>query len=139
MNASKKLFKLYTDGGARGNPGPAAIGIIIVDMNGKVLQEIKRAIGVATNNQAEYRALVAGMKIVARLWNGNLSCYSDSELVIKQMNGEYQVRNRALARLHDAVKLMERSFSSVQYLHVPREHPMISRADALVNEALDQA
>ncbi|MHA1681976.1 MAG: ribonuclease HI family protein [Promethearchaeota archaeon] len=134
---NNQSFTLYTDGGARGNPGPAAIGIVLIDMHGTVIVEMKKCIGTATNNQAEYNALLAGLDLAAKSWKGDLTCISDSELVIKQMNGEYKVRNKVLLSLYNQVKKLESNFTSITFKHEPRTNKMVSRADALVNEALD--
>jgi len=131
-------FTLCSDGGARGNPGPAAIGIVLVDQDGKIIQQYKAAIGVATNNQVEYRALLKGMELAAIYWKGDLACISDSELLIKQLNGQYRVKNEELRALFFQVKKAESPFRHVTYKHVPRTHDLAVVADRLVNEALDE-
>jgi ribonuclease HI len=131
-------FTLCTDGGARGNPGPAAIGVVIIDQDGAIVQQYKAAIGVATNNQAEYRALLKGMELAAIYWKGDLACISDSELLIKQLNGQYRVKNEELRTLFFQVKKSEAPFRHVTYTHVPRTHELSVVADRLVNEALDE-
>jgi ribonuclease HI len=127
--------RLSTDGGARGNPGPAAYGYVIEAENGTVLAAHGEAIGVATNNVAEYRALVEGLRKAAELQVDELEVISDSELLVHQMNGDYKVKNEALRRLHgEATELADR-FQRVTYKAVRREHNEL--ADRLVNEALD--
>jgi ribonuclease HI len=127
--------RLSTDGGARGNPGPAAFGYVLEAEDGTVLDARGEAIGVATNNVAEYRALVAGLEKAAELGVEEVEVVSDSELLVKQMRGEYRVKNAALAVLKaDAERLADR-IGRVTYRAVRREHNEL--ADRLVNEALD--
>ncbi len=127
--------KLSTDGGARGNPGPAAFGYVLEAEDGNVLAAHGEAIGRATNNVAEYRGLVAGMAKAAELGVTELEVSSDSELLVKQMRREYRVKNEALHRLWEEANDLERRFSRVRYSAVRREHNEL--ADRLVNEALD--
>ena len=129
--------RLFTDGGARGNPGPAAFAYVLEAENGTVLAAHGEAIGVATNNVAEYRALVAGLAKAAELGVGEVEVVSDSELVVKQMRGEYRVKNAALRVLSVEAARLAREFRSVTYTAVRREHNEL--ADRLVNEALDEA
>jgi ribonuclease HI len=131
-------FKLYTDGGARGNPGPAAIGIVLVDSSGNIIKQFKRVIGKATNNQAEYTALIEGLKLAKIYWNGSLECFMDSELVARQVNGEYDVKNAELRIAHKAVQKLIAAFPSVTITHVRRTNTIQALADKLVNEALDE-
>jgi ribonuclease HI len=127
--------RLSTDGGARGNPGPAAFGYVIEAEDGGVLASHGEAIGVATNNVAEYRALLAGLERAAELGIDELEVVSDSELVVKQMRGEYRVKNAALRELSvEAARLASR-VGRVTYTAVRREQNEL--ADRLVNEALD--
>jgi len=127
--------RLSTDGGARGNPGPAAFAYVLETDDGTVLDARGEAIGVATNNVAEYRALVAGLEKAAELGLDEVEVVSDSELLVKQMRGEYRVKNAALALLkEDAERLADR-IGRVTYRAVRREHNTL--ADSLVNEALD--
>ncbi len=127
--------KLSTDGGARGNPGPAAYGYVLEADDGTVLAAHGEKIGVATNNVAEYRALVAGLEKAVELELGEVEVVSDSELLVKQMRGEYRIRNEALQDLaHEAGRLARR-LGKVTYTAVRREHNEL--ADRLVNEALD--
>jgi len=126
---------LWTDGGARGNPGPAAFGYVLESENGTVLAAHGEAIGTATNNVAEYRALVAGLGKAAELGVGELEVVSDSELLVKQMRGEYKVKNETLRGLFEEASDLAKRLGSVQYTAVRREHNEL--ADRLVNEALD--
>jgi ribonuclease HI len=129
--------KLSTDGGARGNPGPAAYGYVLEDEDGTVLDARGETIGVATNNVAEYRALIAGLEKAVELGIDELEVVSDSELLVKQMQGEYRVKNEALRELNDEANSLERKLGRVRYKAVRREHNEM--ADKLVNEALDSA
>jgi len=127
--------RLSTDGGARGNPGPAAAAYVLETDDGTVLDARGEAIGVATNNVAEYRALVAGLAKAAELGVDELEVVSDSELLVKQMRGEYRVKNAALAELYEEATHLARRIGRVRYTAVRREQNEL--ADRLVNEALD--
>ena len=127
--------KLFTDGGARGNPGPAAYGYVLEAEDGTVLAAEGATIGVATNNVAEYRALIAGLERAVELALPELEVVSDSELLVKQMTGEYRVKNEALRELSLEAARLARRIGSVTYTAVRREHNEL--ADRLVNEALD--
>ena len=129
--------KLSTDGGARGNPGPAAYGYVLEAEDGHVLDARGEAIGVATNNVAEYRALVSGLAKAVELSVEELEVVSDSELLVKQMRGDYKVKNRALQELSLEASRLARQLRRVEYRAVRREHNEL--ADQLVNEALDRA
>ncbi|HEX5585338.1 ribonuclease HI family protein [Gaiella sp.] len=128
---------LWTDGGARGNPGPAAYAFVLETEDGTVLEARGEAIGVATNNVAEYSALVAGLEAAVAVGVTELELRSDSELMVKQMRGEYRVKNRDLQALFLEASRAARAFGEVTYTHVRREHNEL--ADRLVNEALDAA
>jgi ribonuclease HI len=127
--------RLSTDGGARGNPGPAAYGYVLEADDGSVLDARGETIGVATNNVAEYRALVAGLEKAAELGVEELEVVSDSELLVRQMTGEYKVKNEALQELNAEASSLARRVGKVRYTSVRREHNEL--ADRLVNEALD--
>jgi ribonuclease H / adenosylcobalamin/alpha-ribazole phosphatase len=129
--------RLYTDGGARGNPGPAAYAYVIEDESGAVLAQHGETIGVATNNVAEYRGLIAGLAMAAELRVDGLEVISDSELMVKQMRGEYRVKNAALQQLQQEAARNARTVGAVSYTHVRRAENEL--ADRLVNEALDAA
>ena len=129
--------RLFTDGGARGNPGPAAYGYVLEDEAGAVLAAHGEAIGVATNNVAEYSALVAGLEHAIRLGVDELEVVSDSELMVKQMRGEYRVKNAALREQSLRAASLARQLGSVSYTAVRREQNKL--ADQLVNDALDAA
>jgi ribonuclease HI len=127
--------KLSTDGGARGNPGPAAYGYVLEAEDGTVLDARGERIGIATNNVAEYRALIAGLERAVELGIEELEVVSDSELLVKQMQGEYRVKNETLRELNEDANVLERKLGRVRYTAVRREHNEL--ADRLVNEALD--
>ena len=127
--------RLFTDGGARGNPGPAAYGYVLEAEDGSVLDARGKPIGVATNNVAEYSALLAGLRRAAELGVDELEVVSDSELMVKQMTGVYRVKNEALRPLALEAGRLARALPRVTYTHVRREHNEL--ADSLVNRALD--
>jgi len=129
--------RLSTDGGARGNPGPAAYGFVLEAEDGTVLAARGEAIGVATNNVAEYSGLIAGLRAAVELHVPELEVISDSELLVKQMRGEYRVKNEALRSLFVEANELARRLGRVEYRHVRRAHNEL--ADRLVNEALDAA
>ena len=127
--------RLSTDGGARGNPGPAAYGYVLEAEDGTVLDARGERIGVATNNVAEYRALLAGLEKALELGVDDLEVVSDSELLVRQMTGVYKVKNAALQELQGDAARLARRVGRVRYTAVRREHNEL--ADRLVNEALD--
>jgi ribonuclease HI len=125
----KKLW-IYSDGGARGNPGPAAVAFLILGDNCEVLNAQSRFLGKRTNNQAEYEALIFALEAAKQL---------DSELVCKHLTGEYRVKNVDLYKLWGRVQQLKRSFKQVAYVNVPRTNIHIQEADRLVNKRLDEA
>ena len=127
--------RLYTDGGARGNPGPAAAAFVLEAEDGTVLDARGDGIGIATNNVAEYTALVNGLRRAAELGLAGIEVVSDSELMVKQMRGEYKVKNAALRGLSVEASQLARAVAPVSYTAVRREHNTL--ADSLVNDALD--
>jgi ribonuclease HI len=129
--------RLFTDGGSRGNPGPAAYGFVLEDEAGTEFASRGEAIGIATNNVAEYSALVAGLETAVQLGVTEIEVVSDSELLVKQMRGEYKIKNEALRELSLQATRLGRQLDTVEYRHVRRERN--TRADGLVNEALDNA
>ncbi len=127
---------LFTDGGSRGNPGQAAVGCVLIDpQTGTVLKEHAERIGIETNNVAEYRGLIEGLKIALQFQPNRLVCHLDSELVVRQVNGEYQVRMPTLQPLLEEINTLRADLPNVTFVHVPRADN--HRADALVNKALD--
>ena len=125
------------DGGARGNPGPAAIAAVVQDPDGAVLEEHRELIGEATNNVAEYRALLLGVERAAALGASELELVGDSELVVRQVSGEYKVKDATLRELNAQVRRALQGFERWSIRHVRRDQN--AAADALVNAALDAA
>ena len=123
------------DGGARGNPGPAAIGVVVRDGSGEILEERGERIGRATNNVAEYRALLLGIELAAAHGASEVELVGDSELIVRQVEGRYKVKDATMKELHGEVKAALRPFEGWSIRHVRREHN--SEADRLVNETLD--
>lgn len=132
-----KLY-VYTDGGSRGNPGKAAIGGVFFDESGKKVHEFKEFIGVRTNNQAEYSAVIRGLELAREFCKKKIFCFLDSELVVHQLNKKYKIRNSELRRLYSVLKREEDFFEEVVYTHVRRTDKFMVLADALVNQALDE-
>jgi ribonuclease HI len=128
---------LHVDGGARGNPGPAAVGIVISSPNGDVLDEVAETIGVATNNVAEYRALLRGLERAGALGATEVEIVNDSELVARQLTGAYKVKHPAMKPLYEQAMAALRGFDGWRVRSVPRAEN--ARADELVNQALDAA
>ena len=128
-------IKLFTDGGARGNPGPAGIGAVIKDGE-KTILEANEYIGETTNNQAEYKALILGLEKAKELKAEEVECFLDSELVTKQMNREYKVKNKELAPLFVKAWNLSLGFKKIIFNHIYREKN--EEADRLVNEAIDK-
>ncbi|MEM4267227.1 MAG: ribonuclease HI family protein [Candidatus Woesearchaeota archaeon] len=126
---------IHCDGGSRGNPGHAAIGVVFFDNEGKIIKKHKEYIGMATNNEAEYRAVITAMKLANEKI---LSIYMDSEVVAKQLSGEYKVKATNLKPLYDEAKKMEKRFTIVKYNLIPRLNSRQKIADMLVNKALDE-
>jgi len=126
---------LYTDGGARGNPGPAGIGVVIKNKGGQTIKEIGKFIGNTTNNEAEYRALIEGLVACLDKTISEVGCYSDSKLVVNQLNGDFKVKNAKIRTFYKEVKRLERNFDKVTYTYIPRDKN--TEADSLVNEVLD--
>ena len=141
MKREEKII-IYTDGGARGNPGPAAIGVVIQDASGRAIKSYGKAIGEATNNEAEYTAVIFALQKSKALFGKKkikdlaTEVRMDSELVVRQLNGEYKIEEERLFPLFIKVWNFKIDFSRVSFVHVPREKNR--EADRLVNEALDQ-
>ena len=129
----------FSDGGARGNPGPAAIGYVICSAEGEILKEGAECIGEMTNNKAEYRAMLKAMEVAHTMKGTILLSHADSELIVFQLQGRYRIKDVHLQALAEKVKSTARNFKEITWKQVPREHPMISRADKLLNQALDKA
>ena len=133
MNVNKVI--IYADGAARGNPGPAAIGATLKDEKGNLITQISRRIGITTNNQAEYQAIITALKKAISLGARQVELKSDSELVVKQINGRYKVKKTALRTLYQKVIQLIGSLDGFTITHVSREQNR--EADKLANEALD--
>jgi len=126
---------VYTDGAARGNPGPAAIGAVIKDEKNQPVSRISQRIGFATNNQAEYIAVITALEKAVKMGASQVTIKSDSELVVKQLNGKYRVKKASLMPLFQRVGQLIGSFESFTITYIPREHNR--QADQLANRALD--
>src|SRR5258706_160595 len=131
-------FQIYTDGGARGNPGPAAYGFAIFNSKDELVTLGKKYLGTATNNVAEYQAIIASLEEAKRRGAQEIDSFMDSELACRQLQGKYKVKQPHLKILVEKVKSLETAFKKITYTHVPRENERIQMADALVNEALDE-
>ena len=129
-------YKLYTDGGARGNPGPAGIGGVLYDGE-KEIANFSVYLGKKTNNQAEYQALLNGLELALENKVENLDCYLDSELVVKQLKKEYKVKNKDLASLFVQAWNLTLKFKKITFNHVTRDKNTV--ADGLANQAMDKA
>jgi len=130
-----KRVVIFTDGAAEPNPGPAAIGATIKDEKGRLITSISQSIGRATNNQAEYRAVIAALEKAIELGAKHVEVNSDSELVVRQVNGRYRVKNAALKPLYQKVKQLQGLLRGFTITHIPRERN--TEADKLTNAALD--
>lgn len=128
---------IYTDGACRKNPGPSAIGIVFLDNKGNLIAEHKECIGMGTNNEAEYKAIIKALQLGTAYCRKKVNIFSDSELVINQINGVYAIKVDRLQDLCRAVKDMERLYQEVIYNHVSRANKHTIRADNLCNQALD--
>ncbi len=130
---------IYTnsDGGSRGNPGPGAIGIIVRDRD-KVLTKYSAKIGKVTNNIAEYQALIKAMELASKYTKGELTCFLDSELIVKQLLGEYNVRNPKLRELFYKVQELQENFQKIRYIHVSRWNKYQRVVDGLLNDELNK-
>lgn len=128
-------YVIHTDGGARGNPGPAAIGVVI-EQDGRMVAQLSQTIGAATNNQAEYQAVQAALSWARDHQATQVDLYADSELIIKQLRQEYKLKNKELAPWFIKIQSLVHQVGRVNFHHIPREKN--TEADALVNEALDR-
>lgn len=143
MIMTKGKIVLYTDGGSRGNPGIAGAGVVIKDHNGRTVKKVSKPLGVVTNNEAEYSAIVLGLETLKRLYgtgkvkNYRIEVRADSELVVSQLRGEYQIKEEKLMPFFIKIwNLQVKDFPKITFTHIPREQN--SEADALANEAMDQ-
>jgi ribonuclease HI len=132
-----KRLVLYSDGGARGNPGPAAAAFLALEKT-EIIKTDSRFLGVRTNNQAEYEALISALEYALEAGADEVICYLDSELVGRQMKGEYSVKNLELRRLYLRAHALRVKFKKAEFFNVARSNSYISKADALVNKTLDE-
>ena len=129
--------KVYADGASRGNPGPSAIAFLLL-VDGKVVKRHAQYIGIKTNNQAEYAAAIASIEFASTLTDHEVTCCMDSELVVKQLTGEYKVRNPILKSLWLKAKTLQQRFQTVSFLHVPRTDAYLQAVDRLANQILNR-
>ena len=134
---AKKMTQLtiFSDGGARGNPGPAGAGAVILDADGKVIAELYEYLGETTNNQAEYRAMIMAVKAAKKMSPAKVSIFADSELVVKQIKGEYRVKDEGLKLLYKELMTLLGGLGDYSVAHVRREKN--KHADKLANKAID--
>lgn len=137
MTSDRQTWVTYSDGASRGNPGPASYGALVVDPSGKVVHETSEALGVTTNNIAEYRGLIAALEAALALGAKRVEARMDSELLVRQAIGRYRVKSPGLIPLHNRVLNLRGQFDEVVFKHVTRDQN--KHADALANRALDRA
>jgi len=130
-------LKAYTDGGSRGNPGPAAFALVITDESGRIIKEYGRYLGRMTNNEAEYNGAIAALKEALALGADEIDEFSDSEVMVRQVNGVYRCKAANLQPFLDQVRELRSKFKRSSFFNVPRDHPMVFRADRLLNEEED--
>ncbi len=128
-------LSIYVDGASRGNPGPAGVGIVVMDSKGRILKKVKKNIGTATNNVAEYTALIEALRLARSMGKTRVEVFSDSELLVRQINGEYGVRSPALRLLYERARCLIEGFCSFRITHISRARNTL--ADELANEAID--
>ena len=128
----------YTDGASRGNPGLAGVGVLLFDQNGEKILQDYQFIGTCTNNEAEYRALLLALDRALEVTQERVDCFMDSELLVRQLNGQYEIKSEKLMKFYDEVKRRVQKFDQVTFTHVPREHPKLKLADQLANRAIDE-
>jgi ribonuclease HI len=138
VNTMYQRLLIFSDGGARGNPGPAAIAFLALNDKCESVKADSRFIGIRTNNQAEYEALIIALQFASSVKAEEVVCHLDSELVAKQLNREYAVKNFELHKLWRKVQELRGCFKKISFVNVPRSNPQIQRADALVNKTLDE-
>ncbi len=131
-------LKIYTDGASRGNPGPASAAYVITKKDGGVLKEGSEFLGNTTNNRAEYKAVIKALEMAENYTDGKVRVFSDSNLLVRQLQGEWKVKSENIRPLFKKVKELTKNFDSVSFSHRNREHEMISRADALCNKELNR-
>ena len=127
---------VYTDGACSGNPGPRAIGVIVLDENKQEVATCKDCIGETTNNRAEYEALIRGLKLAAGICRKKVICFSDSELLVRQLNKRWRIKNKELLELNVVVNELVNIFEEVIFQHINRNNQYIVKADKLTKDAL---
>jgi ribonuclease HI len=132
----KSKLNIYSDGASRGNPGPSAVGFIALTEDGRILKKFSKYVGTKTNNQAEYEALISALEFASEKADQAV-CHMDSELLVKQMNGEYRVKDAKLRGLWLKANQLTQCFSKITFVHVPRTDPHIQMVDELVNQTLN--
>lgn len=128
-------YFLFTDGGSRGNPGNSAAGCFIFDSKNKLIDVHGEYLGKSTNNSAEYNALILGLKLAKKNKIDKLKCHLDSELIVKQINGQYKVNHEDMKKLYSEVQKLILNFDAIEFVHVPRKENKF--ADKMVNLILD--
>lgn len=128
---------VYTDGASKNNPGQSAIGIVFLDARGNFIAEHKECVGITTNNRAEYLAIIRALEIGTEYYRDKISIFSDSELVINQLNGTYAIKVKELRDLFKQIKTNEQFYKEVIYNWVPRKNKNVMKADELCNQALE--
>jgi len=134
IDPNDNAIYLYTDGGSKGNPGLGSIGIVLKSNQDKIITEFAERVGHVTNNEAEYKALVKGLQISGELTDRRLICFSDSQVMVKQLNGNYRIKNEKLKKLSLILSNLAKKFESVEFRHVPRNNVGVQRADKLLNQ-----
>lgn len=138
MTQTDKPVNIYTDGASRGNPGDAAWGYLILDADEDLITRQAGYIGRSTNNQAEYFAVIRSLQRAGDITGGKVHLHSDSQLLVKQVTGQWKVKDSELNRLYRRVRSLVEEFSTVRFSHVPRETQLLSKADQLCNDRLDE-
>ncbi len=131
-------LKVYSDGASRGNPGPSAVAFIVLAEDKKILKKYSKHVGVKTNNQAEYEALISALEFASELAPQEVICYMDSLLLVKQLNRDYQVKDLKLNTLWLKANELAKSFHKIAFVHVSREDAHIQEVDQLANRTLDE-
>ncbi len=131
-------LRIFSDGGARGNPGPSAIAFLVVSEDDRVLHAEGLFLGDHTNNQAEYWAIIKALQFVASFKADEITCYLDSELVVKQLTGKYAVKNPELRKLWEKARILREGLSRISFANVRRTNSYIQEADGLLNQVLDE-
>ncbi len=131
------MLRIYTDGACRGNPGPSAIAFVILDDRNEPIQERSKYVGIGTNNQAEYKALILALKSALN-FGTEVKCYSDSNLLVNQMNGNWRVKHPNMKPLWKKAMRLTKEFRKISFTHKPRTNPTIKKVDALANAELDE-